>query len=369
MARRSTEVLFATTFAVLSFGVGCQTYGPSPSGTEGPVAKAAATLSVSDGDAGTASPTIASPDIGSFAVYATEAVELQIGAWVTGCNVGVQGSSGPFLAGGAAAYLESGANIQSSQTLYASSVYLNPWTSVGPLDTNTLMGNSRATYASVSAFPSMPAPPGLPRATAGTTPVTLGWGVSQTLASGAYGGVTVSPGATLSLTGGTYVFSSLTLEIGAALTVSAPTVISVTGAAHFDIVSSLGPASGSGLTAKSLAVYFDSSSEVDVGLDAQVKALFVAPNALVTVSTSGFTGAIAAAQVLMHPAAGVTCEDGFGSLRRGQSGVASVAGGVKASSPSYVMITTTGQSPGGNGSLSSPRYSMTGGIVAATQGN
>jgi len=49
--------------------------------------------------------------------------------------------------------------------------------------------------------------------------------------------------------------------------------------------------------------------------------------------------------------------------------MAAVAGGVKASSPSYQMITTTGQSPGGNGTLSSPTYSMTGGVVAATQGN
>jgi hypothetical protein len=50
------------------------------------------------------------------------------------------------------------------------------------------------------------------------------------------------------------------------------------------------------------------------------------------------------------------------------AGMATVPGGVKAQSASYKMITTTGQSPGGNGSLSSPGYRMNGGVVGATQG-
>ena len=236
------------------------------------------------------------------------------GSSITGCGVGVENTDGPFLAGGAAAYLSSGAKIRSSQTLYASSVYLSSGASLGPIDTNNVMRSSGATYGKVSTFPQMPAAPAAPSATAGTSAVTVSAGASKTLASGAYGSVTVNSGATLKLTGGTYVFSSLTLSSGATLTVSAPTVLSVTGAASFSSTSSLGPASGSGLTAKALAVYFDGSSGINVTSGAKVRALFVAPKALVTVSTSSFTGAITAAQVLMNAGATVTCEDGLGRV-------------------------------------------------------
>ena len=62
-----------------------------------------------DGAAPDAGP--ASPSIGAFAVYATEAIEMNGGALVTGCNVGVENTTGPFLGGGAAAYFNSGATI------------------------------------------------------------------------------------------------------------------------------------------------------------------------------------------------------------------------------------------------------------------
>ncbi len=254
------------------------------------------------------------PNLGSFAVYATEAVELSSGSSVTGCNVGVENTGGPFLAGGAAAYFSSGAKVQSSQTLFASSVYLSSGASLGPLYTNKVIASSGATHGKVSTFPAMPAPPAAPSATAGAAAVTVSAGASKTLASGAYGNVTVSSGATLKLTGGTYVFASLTLSSAATLAVSAPTALSVTGAASFSSSSSLGPASGSGLTAKALTVYFDGSSGINVSSGAKVRALFVAPRALVTVSTSSFTGAIAAAQVLMNAGATVACEDGLGSM-------------------------------------------------------
>ena len=257
------------------------------------------------------------PNIGAFAVYAAEAVELSSGSSVTGCNVGVENTDGPFLAGGAAAYFSSGAKIQSSQTLFASSVYLSSGASLGPVYTNKVTTSSGATYGKVSTFPVMPAPPAPPSATAGSTAVTVSAGASKTLASGAYGNVTVSSGATLKLTGGTYVFASLSLSSGAALTVSAPTTLSVTGAASFSSSSSLGPASGSGLTAKALVVYFDASSGINVSSGAKVRALFVAPRALVTVSTSSFTGAVSAAQVLMSAGSTVACEDGLGALPAG----------------------------------------------------
>ena len=251
------------------------------------------------------------PSLASFALYATEAIEMDTRASVTGCNVGVENTTGPFLGGGVPAYLNSGAKIQSTETLYASSVFLSSGSSVGPIDTNHLTGSSGATHGAVSAFPTMPVPPAAPSAKAGTTSVTLSAGTSKTLASGAYGAVTVNSNATLTLTGGTYVFSSLNLNSGATLVVKAATLLSVTGAAGFSSGSFLGPASGSGLTAKSLAVYFDASSAVSISAGAKIRALFFAPNALVNLSASSFTGAIEAAQVIMNASATITCEDGL----------------------------------------------------------
>jgi hypothetical protein len=121
----------------------------------------------------------APPSIGSFAVYATESIELNSGALITGCNVGVEGTAGPFLSGGVAAYFNSGGEIATSETLYAVSVYLNSGATIGPVETNSLT-NQHGSYGAESPFPhSMPAPPALPSATAGTTAITLTSGAGQ----------------------------------------------------------------------------------------------------------------------------------------------------------------------------------------------
>ncbi len=64
---------------------------------------------------------------------------------------------------------------------------------------------------------------------------------------------------------------------------------------------------------------------------------------------------------------GGTSDGGDGGILA-HAGLALVPGGVSASSPSYQMVTTTGQSPGGNRTMSSTTYRMTGGVVGATQG-
>ena len=163
--------------ATLFLFLGCQSHDPNPVVDE-PVGTSAAALSTDSGG------TPASPSIGSFAVYATEAVELNAGSLVTGCNVGVENQTGPFLAGGASAYFNGAATIQSNQTLYAYSTYLNSGASLGPIDTDRVLGNGGAKYGPVSSFPVMPAAPALLAAKAGTTTVTLNSGATKTLSAG-----------------------------------------------------------------------------------------------------------------------------------------------------------------------------------------
>ncbi len=288
---------------------GCSKAEKPAGGSEAVATSIAALSSDSGADAGPAS-----PSIGSFAVYATQALEMNSGALVTGCNVGVENATGPFLGGNVAAYFNSGATIQSTQTLYASSTFLNSGAALGPVDTDSIASNHGASHGPVATFPAMPPPPVMPAATAGTTSVTLNSNATKTLTAGAYGSVTVSSGARLLLTGGPYVFSSRALHSGATMSVTAATTLSVTGNASFDSGSFAGPVSGSGLTAKALVMYFDTSSGVSLNSGAQIQALLVATNARVTVNTSKFTGALAAAQVVMNSGATVTCQDGFGSL-------------------------------------------------------
>ena len=88
----------------------------------------------------------------------------------------------------------------------------------------------------------------------------------------------------------------------------------MTGATVLNAGSVMKPLAGSGLTAKSLVVYLDSSQSVELNANTTVQAIVVATNAEVIVNTSGFTGAIAAAQAPLNSGATLTCQDGLGAL-------------------------------------------------------
>jgi len=106
--------------SLLTTMTGCKGQSP-PEGTAPAesLATASAALACDAGDAGpeaAADASSPSPAIGTFAIYATESVLFDDGAQVTGCNVGVEGTTGPFLGGNAAAYFNSGAKIDPTQT-------------------------------------------------------------------------------------------------------------------------------------------------------------------------------------------------------------------------------------------------------------
>lgn len=56
-----------------------------------------------------------------------------------------------------------------------------------------------------------------------------------------------------------------------------------------------------------------------------------------------------------------------GPTSGGYAATATVPGGVRAESASYILITTTAPGPGGNAVLQSPMYTLKGGIVSVTQ--
>jgi hypothetical protein len=65
---------------------------------------------------------------------------------------------------------------------------------------------------------------------------------------------------------------------------------------------------------------------------------------------------------------GSVTEDGGGaSATQAGAGFGIVSGGVKASSSAHVLVTSTGQAPGGNGAMHSAAHTVLGGVVGATQ--
>jgi hypothetical protein len=59
--------------------------------------------------------------------------------------------------------------------------------------------------------------------------------------------------------------------------------------------------------------------------------------------------------------------DGGSGAVTAHVGFGVVSGGVKAASSAHVLVTTTGQAPGGNGAMHSTAHAVVGGVAGATQ--
>lgn len=59
--------------------------------------------------------------------------------------------------------------------------------------------------------------------------------------------------------------------------------------------------------------------------------------------------------------------DGGGGASLAHAGFGIVSGGVRAQSSAHVLVTSTGQAPGGNGAMHSAGHTVVGGVAGATQ--
>lgn len=128
-----------------------------------------------------------------------------------------------------------------------------------------------------------------------------------------YSDVTVGAGATLVLTGGDYAFSSLSIGQGGKLLFEAPTNMTIVGLFNSGKFSEVGPASGSGITAKDIIIYVSGTGNqqdpnaspyaVFIGRQSETSANFYAPNGTFHLDKSFqgvdsvFTGAVIAKDV------------------------------------------------------------------------
>jgi hypothetical protein len=82
---------------------------------------------------------------------------------------------------------------------------------------------------------------------------------------------------------------------------------------------------------------------------------------------SVFTGGLLATALLALGCAGGNSGGNQSQAAAGIPGLDVVAGGVVMSSTNYTLVLTTGEGPGGNGSMSSSSYQLQTGLVRVTQ--
>jgi hypothetical protein len=103
----------------------------------------------------------------------------------------------------------------------------------------------------------------------------------------------------------------------------------------------------------------DASTDADATADAEVDA-----DAAADADVDGATDAADDGDAPNDAGADATDDAG---THRAHTGAALAAGGVKARSAHYQIVTTLGQAPGGNANMSSPSYRLKAGLVGATQ--
>src|SRR4029450_5714136 len=109
----------------------------------------------------------------------------------------------PFLSGGVAIDISSGAVVQTSHNVIADSIRLNSSAHVGDVQTNSLQSATGATHGSVTPLVPLPALPAAAAVTPGTTNLTVAGGKTFTASPGQFLTVSLGTGAVAARHAGT----------------------------------------------------------------------------------------------------------------------------------------------------------------------
>jgi hypothetical protein len=228
-----------------------------------------------------------SQDIRSYVLLADTEFRTK-GLTIEGGNLGV--NDGSFFAGGAV-------DAPNSQ-IVANEVTLDPASLCAELFANNpagVPGCGPATGFSSPIFPDLATACGFPAsfpACDPSMPLTLSGGTTVVLPPGVYGDVEVlggggNPPSTLVLTGGNYVFCSMSFGREGKLLFQAPSTVNVVGDVELGNLTFTGPADGSGLGAEDLKI-FVAGTEVHFSRQSEVRAFLCAPDATLRM-TAGTT--------------------------------------------------------------------------------
>jgi RHS repeat-associated protein len=233
----------------------------------------------------------ASPKTGDFVFEAGNSIVLHSAPLtVNGGDIGARGTgSGPFLSGGVAIDISSGAVVQTTHNTIADSIRLNSGDKVGDLQVNRLVNPNSGTHGSVTPLVPLPALPALAAVTPGTANLTVAGGKTVTASPGQFLTVSLGTSSVLRLNAGTYQMKDLT--IGSSGRVEALGTVQILIANRLNAGSGffIGPASGTTLTAKDIRVEVSGVNGSDgalgsspkaaaLGSNGSIRALVLAPN-------------------------------------------------------------------------------------------
>jgi hypothetical protein len=148
----------------------------------------------------------ASPKTGDFVFEAGNSIVLHSAPLtVNGGDVGARGTgSGPFLSGGVAIDISSGAVIQTTHNTIADSIRLNSGDKVGDLQVNRLVNPTSGTHGSVTPEVPLPALPTPAAVTPGAANLTVAGGKTVVASPGQFLTVSLGTSSVLRLNAGTY---------------------------------------------------------------------------------------------------------------------------------------------------------------------
>ena len=268
----------------------------------------------------------ASPKMGDFVLEAQNSIRLQTGgSVVNGGDLGARGTgSGPFLSGGVAVDVLTGAKTQTTRNIIADSVRLGTGVTVGDVQTNRFINGVGATHGSISALVPLPALPAACGASPGTSNLTVGTGATVVASAGQFATVSVGTGGKLRLNAGRYDVGSVSVGTGARIEALGPVQIRIAGRLSTSTGAFIGAASGTTLTARDLRIEISGQNGTTGALTATppaaslgtgnvVTALILVPNGSLVMGTGIVaTGAFMARDIDVGGAgARIVFQDGF----------------------------------------------------------
>jgi len=235
--------------------------------------------------------------IAAFSVFATNSIELKSNSQVFSGDIGVFDiSTGPWLAQQSEVTVGTKAYVHDGISIYGDKVYIKSNGSAYDVHYNTLDGNGevRGDHYTPLALPLDITLPQFPVSNPGSRDITVVTNETYVLAPGSYSLIKLKSKSTLIFTGGTYHLQNLELGANSHVLFQAPTEVIINNRLEPGSHSQIGPADGSGITARDIVFYVNgmNGSTGDLGANPQaavigtqstVKANIYAPNGTIRI--------------------------------------------------------------------------------------
>lgn len=255
------------------------------------------------------------PEVGNAVLLATNSIQVDRDVVVLSGDLVVNAAStGPIL-GEKDLSLDQGVKTPAGFALKANSVDIDKGALVSGVVYYNILQNSGSIGGGLVTPLSLPVFATLPQlldGTVGTENIAVGNGQTLTLATGNYGNLTIGPGGQLVLSGGTYVFASITAESGSSIIWDGPGDVVVKGPMTLGSLATIG--AGAGVTTKH-KMFFVHGVNVSIGRDSTIGATIHAPNGSITVDQSSHvTGSLVARNIRISRLSTLELRSGFRNL-------------------------------------------------------